>query len=238
MHSRIDLALTRWPRGRLPRPLFAVLLNPVHLVLAGLLIAVALVNHAFLAVPAIVLVDLVLVGVVLAGPARRRGIVRHMRREQRARSSKRLRASDQARWTELEQTVAATGRCLPHSRRDELEQLLDLYIEVGTHTAVWEEQIDQLGQLPQTLAGPSSLALACEERRSRAKCAAQELSAQLATVALLIQVACEDAVALRASTLAGDISSRVDEVSRAAQLAVAATDDFYSPAKQPTPSQA
>jgi hypothetical protein len=221
------------------RPLLCVLADRANLAVVAMAVGFALLLQAFVVVPLLLLVDLLGIAGYLAAPSRRADVLRRMRHKRRAAASMRLRCADRLHWIELEETVRSTGGSLPASRRHELEQLLDLYVEVGLHAARWESQIERFGRLPAAPAEPlAPLVVARSERRTRANRALETLTTQLATVSTLVQLGCEDAIASRVWTAAGDVGAQVEEARRSAQLAIEASEEVNAGWNQLAPLKA
>ncbi len=212
------------------RPLFVMLFDPANLIVMAFTVGFVLLLQAFLMVAVLLGADLLAAACWLASPRRRAAVIDRIRRKHRVAQAAKLRCNDRVQWMELEDTVKATRKSLPSSRGEELERLLDLYIDVGMHAARCEAEIERFGRVAAKPANDDVAALvaARNRRRTRATEALDRLGVQLTTVSTLIQLGCEDAVATRAVTAAGDLAAYVEEARRAAQLAVEASDEVYS----------
>lgn len=210
-----------------PAPLVGLLREGVNVVVVGVALFLALVMRAFALIPALLLLDVLALACFLCIPSRRENTVRRLRHRRRAMISPQLRCNDRLQWVELEETVKTTRPSLAPRRCYELEQLLDLYVDVGVHAARWESQIERFGRLPagKTADPIASLVQARGERRTHAQQALESLTAQLSTLSTLILLGCEDAVAARVRTIAGDLGAHVEEARRSAQSAIEASEE-------------
>lgn len=223
----------RWRQALLARPAVGVALAPVNVIIASSAAALALLLHVVVVAIFIVAIDIVAIAAYVANPRRRGAFIRQQRRRNRGLCAHPLRDKDARNWRELEQMVVAIDSALSPFSRDELDRLLDLFVEVGCHAARWERHLERLTKLP-TRDDDAPLVAMRTERRARAVHALETFTAQLTTLASLIELACEDAVAQRAWTAAGSTTTQVEEASRTAQLAIAAAEDGYSPWEMPT----
>lgn len=222
------------------RPLFGLLLARVNLVVLSSVAVLALLMHLFPVIPALCVLDVIGAAAYLSIPSRRAETVRRLRHKHRGEIASKMRCTDREHWLELEKTVEATRPSLPRPRSRELEQLLDLFVDVGVNAARWESQIEHFGRPPAapSVDGLAPLVRARDQRRTRATRALESLTGHLSTLSTLILLGCEDAVAARASASVGDIGAHVEEARRAAQLAIEATEEVDAAWPQLLPQKA
>jgi hypothetical protein len=218
-----------------PRPLPAALLDPMHVALGISALLLLLVFHAIVFAPLLLFVDVVAVAIWLADPSRRTELLRRTRCRRQHKQALQLRGKDREHWVQLQCFVTASRSSLSSSRHEQLEELLDLYVEIGVDAARCEAHIDRLGWLPGSSAASAPLLSARSQRRQRALLAMATLDEQLATLSTLVQLGCEDGAAACAMLAASSAREQVEELRRSAELAMAATDELSVNTASPAP---
>lgn len=200
------------------------LMHPVNLVPFLSLAVVLLFASALLAFGISAFVDLAVVAAVSRVPSVRQRLERHARKKARRRAAQRLRDGERREWQELEALVERTEPLSPRVGQY-LENLLALYVNVAQAMAAAANALDgacteRADVLKRYAANDAvkpvvDLRVDCVRRATRAMESVQQ---QLAHLAQLVHLGCEQAAVAECEDAAAVWQSDVEEAAARARL--------------------